>query len=138
MAEVEAQLAELLKTFTPEQIDFVSHRMVCKSDKEAAEKAELNYDSVRSWKNKQEVNLAVRLAKMDSVVVAREKLRRLAPKAVDVLDEELDDKENRLAAARDVLDRAGLAKESKIKHTGQSAVVLTWGDGDAGDTSEPA
>jgi len=46
---------------------------------------------------------------MDTVQIGREKLRRLVPRAVDVLDDEMDGEKRRLDAAKEVLDRAGLS-----------------------------
>jgi hypothetical protein len=113
------ELTTLLKSFSAEQLDFLAARMFTKTDKAAAADCELSYDTVCHWTNKKDVNRAVKLAKMDSVQLAFEKLRRLAPVAVDVLDDEMSKgRKRRLDAARDVLDRSGLVQPKRHELTG--------------------
>jgi len=112
------EFAEALKTLTPQQLDFVAARLNAKSDKEAAESVGVSPDVAYSWRNKEQVNLAVKLGKVDGVLLAREKLRRLVYAAACVLEDEMgDDKKRRLEAAREVLDRTGIEKLKKIALT---------------------
>ena len=113
-----SEFAEALKTLTPQQLDFVAARLNAKSDKEAAESVGVSPDVAYSWRNKEQVNLAVKLGKVDGVLLAREKLRRLVYAAACVLEDEMgDDKKRRLEAAREVLDRTGIEKLKKIALT---------------------
>ena len=109
---------EVLKALTPQQLDFVAARLSAKNDKEAAESTGISPDVVYNWRNKEQVNLAVKLGKVDGVLLGREKLRRIVIKAVQVLEEEMEPgKKQRLAAAREVLDRAGISKLRKVALT---------------------
>jgi hypothetical protein len=121
MAEQEKKsLTNLLKTFTPTQLDFVAVRMTAHKDKEAAEQIGISPDVVYAWPNKQDVNEAVRLAKLDGVTVAREKLTRLASKAVDAIEETIDSDTNsaRLSASLAVLDRVGIPEVKRTELSG--------------------
>ena len=119
MDTVERELEQLLKTFTPEQLEFVAMRLLCRTDKEASERLKMSYDTILHWTNKKDVNHAVSLAKIDSVVLEREKLRRLTPKAVGVLDDEMGaGKKDRIVAAKEVLDRTGIVVGKRVEHTG--------------------
>ena len=113
-------LEGLLKTFNPIQLDFISRRMTAKNDKEAAEAVGISPDVVYAWPNKQDVNRAVLLAKLDGIAVAREKLKRLAMDAVNALDDIVKDGKSgqRLSASLAVLDRAGLPEIRRIETSG--------------------
>lgn len=119
---VEDELQAVLRTLGPEQLRFVARRMHDVSDASAARAVGLSLDTVYGWTNKAAVNEAVRLAQLDGVNVARERLRRLATDAVDALAEELANRRNprRLDAAKDVLDRVGLGAVHKIAPTDPS------------------
>jgi hypothetical protein len=54
---------------------------------------------------------------------AGERIKALAPRAVDVIEELLNDYESaglRFAAARDILDRAGYSAKQRIEHSGEA------------------
>ena len=92
------------------------------TDREAADAAGISKQTAYGWPNKADVNLAVKLAKVDGIEVGREKLRRLVIKAVDVLDSEMDErKKRRLDAAQVVLDRTGLHAVAGIQVTTETA-----------------
>ena len=115
----ELQLTDILKTLSPLQLKFVEARMVYDSDREAARAIGTAPETVYKWAAKERINQAIVLARIDSVNVAREKLRRLAGKAVDALEELLsctDNKEKRQAAA-EILDRIGLPAQKAIDVT---------------------
>jgi hypothetical protein len=126
-------LGELLKTFTPTQLDFIAARMSLHSDKDAAEAIKISPDVAYNWPNKQDVNRAVMLAKLDGISVAREKLIRLATKAVDKLGDKVDADDPALAALLAVLDRVGLpeVKRQELSGTGGGAIQLVGIDPDA-------
>jgi len=109
-------LLALLKTLTGIQIEFVSARLTTKSDKAAAEAIGISPITVYKWPNKPIVNQVLRLAALNSLEVARERLSRLTLKAVGVLDKEMDG-DKPLPPACEVLDRAGLAAKRELDVT---------------------
>lgn len=146
MGDSERQLHDILQTLTEDQLRFVAERLSCRTDLEAAERCGLSKHTVYGWDNKQAINDAVMLARLDCLNVARERLRRMAGKALDVLGEEMDGKgrnAKKLEAALAVLDRAGLVVVSKIEQRTESSgdlivrVEYVDADGDAGPTKAP-
>ncbi len=110
-------LASLLKTLTPNQLDFVRARLDCNSDAEAARVSGVAPGTVARWKAEgAPIDAVIQLAKMDSVILATEMLRRLGTKAVDVLEGEMSGR-RKLDAAKDVLDRLGVTAGNKIDIT---------------------
>jgi hypothetical protein len=130
-------LEQLLRTFSPVQLDFVAARITeAHTDKEAAQKIGISEDVAYAWPNKQDVNRAVLLAKLDGVSVAREKLVRLATKAVDKLGDKLDQDDPALAALLAVLDRVGLPEVKRQEVSGTDGRPILIGidpDAEAGD-----
>jgi hypothetical protein len=101
--------------------------MYTKTDKEAAQELGIAEDTVYGWPNKQDVNEAVKLAKLDGVNVAREKLKRLASKAVDIVGASMGDKEKPgLSAALAVLDRIGMpeVRRQEIGGSGGGPILV--------------
>lgn len=107
------EIRERLKEATPEQIKWVFARLSSKTDKEAAKRVGVNNTSVSKWANKAQLDEIVRMLLIDPLVAAAETLRLAAPDAAAVLVGELRGKQKR-AAANDVLDRAGIARLTKI------------------------
>lgn len=99
------QLTNVLRTLSPEQLKFVERRMYERSDADAARALGIPTSTVYSWDNKADVNEAVKLASMDGVHVAKERLHRLLGKAIDGLEIELGNKRNRMPAIQEVFDR---------------------------------
>ena len=119
------ELGSLLKTLTPRQLDFIRARLECESDAEAARTAGIHPKLVAKWKAAgAPLDAIVQLAKLDSVEVAIERLRRLVNPALDVFEDELRDKRTRHAAAREILDRAGLVAETKTVVAGDPAAPV--------------
>ncbi len=122
MADDNRELGDILRTLTEEQLKFVGERLSCRTDAEAADRCGLPQRTVYGWDNKQDVNEAVRLARMDGLNVARERLRRMVGRALDVLDTEMDGKRRNsrpLDSAKEVLDRAGLVVVQKTEISGR-------------------
>ena len=127
-----AELTIILKTLLPQQLDFVAARMWCATDADAARECGLSPDTVYGWPNKQEINDAVKLAKMDGVMVAHERLRRLVPKAVGVLEDEMEPrKRRRLDAAKEVLSRGGVDVPRRVELTGIDGGPIETKDADS-------
>ena len=103
----------MLKGLTATQLEYVGKRILSSSQAEAAKEAGVISGTVSRWKQDGvPIDEIVELAKQDGVIVAKEKLRRLSGKAVDVLEEEMDKKRGgkRIEAALAVLDRVGIVK----------------------------
>lgn len=132
------ELAEVLKQLTADQLRFVAARLNTNTDKAAAESVGIPPQTVYNWPNKGDIAEAVRLAQMDTVEVARERLRRLLLRAIDVLDEEMEtDKPKRLDAAKEVFDRGGLPPTQKldidVPQLTDIVRVIEYGKDDEGD-----
>lgn len=117
MDDNERQLRDVLQTLTTEQLRFVQIRMYERSDAAAARAMGMSENTVYAWDNKEDVRRAVQLARMDGLNVARERLKRLMDKALDVLDKEMDTRTRRLDAATEVLNRVGLTQPHKVALT---------------------
>lgn len=135
MADDTRQLEDILRTLSEDQLRFVAERLSCRTDAEAADKCGFPHRTVYGWDNKQDVNDAVRLAQLDGLNVARERLRRMAGKALTVLDAEMDGKHRnakRYEAALAVLDRVGLAAvqrvEQKTENSGEMVIRVEYAD----------
>lgn len=123
---MDEEFGQLLKGFSDTQLKFIARRLYANTDKEAAEDTEIPYATVRNWKNKQVINAVVLAGKQDSVIVAREQLRRLARKAVETLDEGMDAShrtDHRLIAAKDVLDRLGVDSPKRVDVTSAGEAI---------------
>jgi len=119
-------LATLLKVLTPRQLDFIRERLDAESDAAAARRMGIRPTLVAQWKEKgAPLDAIIHLAKLDSVEVGIERLRRLVNPALDVLEDELIDKRSRHQAAVQILDRAGLVAGSKTIVVGDPANPVT-------------
>jgi hypothetical protein len=107
MTENSTRLQELLKTLTAQQLRFVSARVDCRYDYEAAEAIGLRREAPSRWDNKEDVDEVVHLMLQDGVMVAREILRRSTAKAAQEIADELEHRSVavRHKAAKDILDR---------------------------------
>jgi len=115
------RLTELLKTFTADQLRFVDYRMHADSDKEAAEQAGMNVNSIYQWRNKQDINEAVQLAQYDGVILGWARIHRLLGRAIDILSEGIEQGivgDRGWDAMLEVLDRLGMTAPTKHKHEG--------------------
>jgi len=105
-----SELSGILKQLTADQLKFVAARLNARTDKDAAETIGIPSQTVYNWSNKSAVDEAVKLAQLDTIEVARERLRRLLVTAIDVIEDEMkEDGKHRLDAAKEVFDRVGLA-----------------------------
>lgn len=126
-----SQLADLLKTLTPTQLDFVQARLSLQTDKAAAEKVGIHPSTVSRWDNVADVQTCVSLAKQDGVILATEKLRRAASLAVDTIIDEMQARRGsskRLDAAQTILDRLGVDVKQTIRQQVQASVQLSAAD----------
>jgi hypothetical protein len=127
----DTSLADLLKTLSPTQLEFVQARMFASSDAEAARESGIAVSTVYGWPNLADVRECVKLSKMDGITVAQEKLRRLASRAVDVIADEMTAKRGsskRLEAAMTALDRLGVDVKQTIRQQVQASVQLSAAD----------
>lgn len=113
-------LEQLLKGLTIDQLRYVSARAQCTTDQQAADAAHISRSTLTRWKQDAPIDEVVRLIAQDSVLVAREKLRRAAAQAVDVLTDDLEARRHskiRQDAAKDVLDRLGVKAPQQVDVT---------------------
>jgi len=124
----EEELAMILATLTDIQLRFLAARLGVASDKEAAAAIDVSSATVYSWPEKPAIKRAVILAQLGVLDVVRERMTRLAIMAMEVLEDEMGQRtgggQNRLRAALEVLDRAGL---SAMRRSQQQVDVTTAG-----------
>jgi len=101
------RLQELLKLFTPEQLNYIAVRPFVRWDKDAAKQIGVAAETVSRWENKGEIDEAVSLMLNDGVLTAKEILGRSLAKAAIEITQELDHKSVavRHKAATEILDR---------------------------------
>jgi hypothetical protein len=120
-------LEALLKGLTPSQLLWVSKRIDAKTDTKACEDADIGMSTLGRWKaDGVPIDEVVRLIREDSVLLGKERLRRLVPKAIDVLEDELDGR-RKLDAAKEVLDRAGVDAPKQVDVSATVRIVkMAW------------
>ena len=133
MSKEVTSLQEILRTLTAEQLRYVSERVNCKYDYEAAGAIGVSRETVSRWANKADVDEAVKLMVLDGVEVAREILRRSTSKAAQEIAEQLEHRSVnvRYKAAKDILDRnigSAPAKHEVTGADGGPLVVVSWDD----------
>jgi len=119
-------LDALLRNLSASQLSFVSARLWASSDVEAARQVGISDSTVYQWDNLADVRECVRLARLDSVQIAREKLRRVASRAVDVIEDELSARRGtskRLDAALAALDRVGVSPKNTLELAGVMQII---------------
>lgn len=128
------RLDEIKAQLSPDQLAFLAERVLCRTDKEAAENLNFGYSTVLSWHEKQIINEAVRLMLEDSLDLARDLLKRNLVRAAKVKVKGLDSKKVAVsqAAATEILDRfmGKPTQQNNVNVTGGPLTVinLTWGD----------
>ncbi len=133
------RLDEIRAQLSPDQLAFLAERVLCRTDKEAAENLGFGYSTVLSWHEKQIINEAVRLMLEGSVDLARDLLRRNLVRAAKVKVRGLESKKAAIAqgAATEILDRfmGKPTQQSNVNVTGGPLTInLTWGDSDGVDS----
>lgn len=101
------ELETILKSLSLDQLRYVSVRPYVQFDKEAADEIGVRPETVSRWKNKSDVERAVRLMALDGVATAREMRRRALTKAMRVkIDglEEKDDKRLKQSVATEIIE----------------------------------
>lgn len=115
-------IREVLLRLTPEQVRYVFHRVTCKTDSEAAEKAGTTSSTVTKWKKTiPEVDLALRLLLIKPLESALSRLEHAALQAANTLIELLDSPSDkiRLAAANSVFKHLGVGSTKYLEVRGQ-------------------
>ena len=122
------RLEEIKAQLSPDQLAFLAERVLCRTDKEAAENLGFGYSTVLSWHEKQMINEAVRLMLEDSLDLARDLLRRNLVRAAKVKVRGLESKKAALAqaAATEILDRF-MGKPVQAINANVTAEVTTKG-----------
>lgn len=107
--EAPRNVKEILAQATPEQVRWVTARLVTKSDQEAAHKVGVHPSTVSKWPNKAELDRAVNLLLQDVAEATALILKQAAPEAARALVESLRDPKTRVPSATAILDRTGFA-----------------------------
>lgn len=108
---VQESTNETLKKLLPQlsyiQLRYLAARILCVSDKEAADAIGITPEAVYHWPNKAVVKRALHLLGEDGVLSAREIIRRNAPRAASVKVKGLESANERVqqAASTEILDR---------------------------------
>ena len=127
LAQNSTDLAEMLKVLTAEQLRYVAARASRSKDQDALKDVGIHRSTLARWKQEAPIDEVVRLIAQDNVLVAREKLRRAAAEAVDVLLDDLDGRKHskiRQDAAKDVLDRLGVKAPTQVELAGKDGGPL--------------
>ena len=130
--EVPRNATQILSEATPEQARWVLARLTKDTDQEAAWVVGLHRSTVSKWANKGDLDLAVQLLLADAVQGAKAIIEINAANAAKVVVDLLAtrDPRVRLAAAENVLDRAGVVKTTRQELSGRDGeplrVVITW------------
>jgi len=120
---MDEELKVILDSLTPTQLEYISVRIYCQSDKEAAEKMGIGTQTVYNWSNKQDVKRALQLTAQATVTIsatlAGELLKSLALPAVQVIADQLTHSPAHIKqrAALAVMDRTGMIPGSSVDHT---------------------
>lgn len=106
-ATTPTRLDEIKAQLSADQLAFLAERVLCRTDKEAAESLGFGYSTVLSWPEKRIINEAVNLILEDSLDLARDLLKRNLVRAAKVKVRGLDSKKAAIAqgAATEILDR---------------------------------
>lgn len=107
MAATPTRLDEIKAQLSADQLAFLAERVLCRTDKEAAESLGFGYSTVLSWPEKRIINEAVNLILEDSLDLARDLLKRNLVRAAKVKVRGLDSRKASIAqaAATEILDR---------------------------------
>jgi len=108
-------------------VRWVVARLGTTTDQDAARDAGIHRTTVSKWENKPQLDEAVRALLLDAAESARQILLTSAPEAARALSDSLKDRHQRVQAANSILDRVGVAGESKVEVGGKVEVVLTFG-----------
>jgi hypothetical protein len=114
-----SQLADILRTLSPEQLDYVRERINHKTDSETARVLKMRRQTISEWG--EEVQTAVNLIKQDGIILAKERMRRAINDAVDVKLKGLE--------SRNEYIRQSTSSEIIERNLGKAAQPLTGADG---------
>jgi len=137
MATVNSELEQIYRQLTETEIRFLSARVQCDTNKQAAKIAGISEGTVYNFPHKDLVDEAVRLIAQDGVSLAVELLRRAVTKAAEVKVGGLEERkpELRQSVASEILDRAGLGVAQKVDVTsgGEPVHIYLPSNGRDGD-----
>jgi len=110
---IKQALSSMLNELSPTQLDFVAARILCQTDKEAADMLDTPVQTIYNWPNKQAIDEVIILCKRDALELARARLRVVANEAISVLMMSMRKRiaTSRTKAANDILDRAGVTRK---------------------------
>ena len=99
--QTKTDLEQILEKLSTDQIRFVIARIDTVTDKEAAERTNLNYGSIKQWpkERKELIDQACRLMAQDGLVTALHLRRRALARAMEVKLRGLDSRDERIRQA---------------------------------------
>ena len=140
-----ARLEEIKRTLSPDQLRYLTERVLCRTDAEAARNVGIDPHVAYNWPNKQEINEAVSLLLEEGLQVSLDIMRRNLARAAKVKVSGLDSKKEAIkqGVATEILDRfhGKPRQQSDVNVSGGPlSIVLTWGDTEAesGADNNPA
>lgn len=97
-----------LSGFTPEQVQFITARLVSRTDKEAAEKCGINPKSPYKWENKAAINAYIESVLHDRVKAVRDSLEYASTLAVNTVVKLMKSPDDaiRLRAAQMIIEQS--------------------------------
>jgi len=117
----EATKSDKIRQLSQEQQNAVEHLLQGKSDKATAEAVGVTRQTIWEWRNKNVVFIAeLNLQRFEMWEGARERMKALANRALDVVETQLDsgDPKASLAAAKYVLQGTRLLGDTDLPRTG--------------------
>jgi hypothetical protein len=124
---VDPRVEEILERATDIQRRYVRARFLHSSVAEAARAIGIHRSTPGKWANLDELEEAIKLIDIGVIAAAKEKLEGMIPAALDALERAAKGKGGTsVAAARAILDRAGLPAASSVDVTsGGEAIKAT-------------
>ena len=121
-------IQEQLSQLTDIQLKWVQARLHTNSDKDACSLVGIAPSTCYGWAEKQQINDLLREMRLGDIEVTRARLVRLGAKAVDAIEDELDDIDGKQKpyTAFNVLDRIGISAKQQLDVTsGGQPITLT-------------
>ena len=112
------RVEEILARATDVQRKYVQARFLHSNPADAARAIGLHRTTPHKWDNLAELEEAVTLADISTIAAAKERLEEMIPAALDALERAAKGRGGTsVAAARAILDRAGLPAQSNVDVT---------------------
>jgi hypothetical protein len=118
---------EILRELTDAELRYLERRLAVRSDAEACKLVGISRTLISHSPRLLLIREAILQARMDGVELTRERLRRLAGNAVQVLEDVMAsptaETASRVAASKTVLDRIGLPAQQDVQVSAQGETM---------------